>query len=263
VFRIVVAGDSVTMGSGVLEEEAYPARLETELNATKGPMRFEVLNLGLAGLNFPTIVSRLEAIGLRFHPDLIVYGWTLNDIEGDAYLKTVPGGNPEGYRKRYERFDDSTSRLLRALWPRLVRLQDTFAPPVGSYPYDVTMNYFDNPPAWETMIAGFRRLAQIGKEQGVCVHVLLHTHLFALRFHHPFRRIYDRVAAAAIEQGLTVAESLPLVQGMNELDLTVAAEDPHPNTEGHRLFARALLEGLERIPSHCWSEHAPPVSATN
>ena len=36
VFRIVVIGDSFTMGSGVEESEAYPARLEALLNEAAG-----------------------------------------------------------------------------------------------------------------------------------------------------------------------------------------------------------------------------------
>jgi len=77
VFRIVIAGDSVTMGAGVTEEGPYPARVEAMLNAPHGDARYEVLNLGLSGLNIRYVVQRLETIGLRFRPDLVVYGFTV------------------------------------------------------------------------------------------------------------------------------------------------------------------------------------------
>jgi hypothetical protein len=80
VFRIVVVGDSFTMGSGVRDEETYPSLVEDALNR-RGDRAYEVLNLGLIGLTVNGVVDRLTQLGLRFHPDLIVYGCTLNDIK--------------------------------------------------------------------------------------------------------------------------------------------------------------------------------------
>lgn len=77
------------MGSGVGEEQTYARQLEHLLNDADSRRTHEVLNLGLAGLNLRAILQRLEAIGLRYEPDLIVYGWTVNDIEGPAYRRTT------------------------------------------------------------------------------------------------------------------------------------------------------------------------------
>jgi hypothetical protein len=51
------------------------------------------MNLGLAGLYIDVIVRRFERRGLAFDPDLIVYGYTLNDIEGPGYEK-LPARTP-------------------------------------------------------------------------------------------------------------------------------------------------------------------------
>ena len=89
VFRIVIAGDSVTMGDGVREEDAYPHVLQDALDRRPGPPRYEVLNLGLIGLDIRQVMGRLRNIGLSYEPDLLVYGCTLNDIQGPHYRRSM------------------------------------------------------------------------------------------------------------------------------------------------------------------------------
>lgn len=80
-FRIVALGDSVTYGLGVRREDAYPKRLERLLDRCAGAdgLRFETLNLGVPGYNVTQVVERLRGLGLREHPDLVLYGYVLND----------------------------------------------------------------------------------------------------------------------------------------------------------------------------------------
>ncbi len=81
VFRIVVIGDSVTFGFACSRGHAYPKQLESLLNeaATPESPRFEVLNLGVTGYNARQIVETLRVRGLRYQPDLVIYGYVLND----------------------------------------------------------------------------------------------------------------------------------------------------------------------------------------
>jgi lysophospholipase L1-like esterase len=69
---------------------------------------------------------------------------------------------------------------------------------------------------------------------------------------HPLKPIYERIASAATERGLTVTESFPYFRGHNPKSLHVGPTDTHPNAAGHRILARALLEGLQSLPSRCW-----------
>jgi lysophospholipase L1-like esterase len=250
VFRIVVVGDSITMGSGVLAEEAYSALVEAALNARGKQARYEVLNLGISGANIHHVADRLGTMGLRFHPNLIVYGFTLNDIEGPAYRSL--DAETAARRERYLRFPQSGSYLVRVLGPRWLTLSDVLFPGPGSYSYDLDQNYFHNPQAWRDFLAGLDQLTAIQKSRGICVHVLIHTQIYYLNFLHPFTKIYDRVAAAAAERGLTVTQSFPLFRSQDENALKVGVFDPHPNAAGHRILARALLEGLRTLPPHCW-----------
>jgi hypothetical protein len=54
---------------------------------------------------------------------------------------------------------------------------------------------------------------------------------------------------------MTVTKSLPVFLGHDERTLQVNPFfDPHPNAEGHRLHAQALLQGLADLPRSCWDK---------
>jgi len=248
VFRIVVVGDSFVMGEGVLEEEAYPAVLEDLLNDLAGGQRYEVLNLGLSGLNINHVVERLKTLGLSFHPDLIVYGLTSNDIEVKGYRTTISGETIQAQRDRYAAFADSRSYLLRLLWPRWVSLRTGLNPPVGTYMYEVFDNYLHNPKVWANFVSGFDRLADIQRETGIPIVVFIHPILAYLRAFHPFDEVYGVVEAAAEARGLRVIQGYPSVVGRRAEALWISPANPHPNVQAHRLFAQRLRDGLLAMP---------------
>jgi lysophospholipase L1-like esterase len=252
VFRICIVGDSVTMGVLVEEGDAYPARLEAALNARLGPYRYEVLNVGMAGANIQQVVHRLETIGLRYDPDLIIYGWTINDITGPGYETfQKPERHASKLLQRYDRFRDSPSYVLRVLWPSWVSLSELIAPDPKSYLAEIRHNYFENAAAIEHFVSHLDRLAEIGARRDVCVVVFVHTHLGQLNLFHPLRPIYDHVARTAQSRGLLVAPSFHVFRGQDERTLRISRSDPHPNAAGHQLLAHALLEGLDALPERC------------
>ncbi len=251
VFRIAVTGDSITMGAGVEESETYSAQLEELLDADGDGRRYEVMNLGLAGINLAWSVRRVEKIGMRYHPDLIVYGFTPNDIESRAY-ESLPGDGGHAREERNRRLRESPSYLLRAVWPRLHQLRGLVAPPEGSYAYEIEHNYFHNAAAWRELTSWLDRFAELADEAGICGHVLIHTQLVQLGWLHPLEAIYDKVAEAARARGLGVTETLDAFRGRRAIDLWVHAGDSHPNPEGHALFARLLHDGLRGLPERCW-----------
>jgi lysophospholipase L1-like esterase len=253
VFRMAVAGDSVTMGTGVLEEETYAARLEQRLNAGAEGVRYEVLNLGLSGLNTEWVVRRIEEIGLPLRPHLVVYGFTLNDIEGPHYVSTIPRGKEPARYRAYRRFADSPSRLLRAVWPRLLALREIVFRPPGTLEHDLEFNYFENERAWADVAAGLDRLAALARERGICAHVLLHTGMAQLNRLYPFFGILRKLEAAARERGLSVSQSFAWFEGKDPTQLRLSSADTHPNAAGHAILAEALLAGLAELPEHCWA----------
>jgi len=250
-YRIVLIGDSFAMGWMTDEESTYAMRVEKRLNEASAKTRFEVLNLGLGGLNTHLIVNRLERIGLAYQPDLIVYGFTVNDIETPQEFGMRQQGEPDPLLAEWRRFADSPSRLLQVMWPRWVSLRYNVLHRPGSYGDRLQRWYFEEPEKWARVAHGLDRLAAIGRSRGICVHLLIHTEIAQLGFFHPFTPIYDRVEKAAIARGLTVSQSFPAFRWRRASDLRISPLDDHPNDEGHRILAEVLFEGLAQLPPRC------------
>jgi hypothetical protein len=151
VVRIAITGDSVTAGWGVEEVDTYANRLEAALEEVpvEGASRatgYEVLNFGLAGLNAQAAIDRLEQKSRIYHPQITVYGFTVNDIEGPSYRRSDLEVDGE-LAKRYRAHRFSKSYLLRVLWPNVIALREWVRPIPGSQLEAFHHGYFDNPAA--------------------------------------------------------------------------------------------------------------------
>jgi len=247
VFRVAVIGDSVTMGFGVLYEDTYAARLEKTLAERRGDLRYEVLNVGLSGLETRAVIERFESKAVPFDPDMVIYGYTLNDIEGEHYRKSYAGRD-----RNNKRFMESPLRLWRIVGPKVYAMMDIVLAPPGSYPGELADNYLHNQAAWNEVLIGLDRLAELAKERGICGIVLLHTRLEALNLLHPYHAYYERVENAAGERGLFPIASYDFHDGHVASDLWITPFDAHPDPDGHALLHDALAAGLEVLPDHCW-----------
>jgi len=110
VTRILVLGDSTSVGLGVPElENTWPKRLERRLHR-RGQSQVEVLNLAVGGYDPEQEVALLEAQGLAFDPDLVLMLVCLNDL-----TRGVDGGVYEALRAAHAHLEAPGSGLERAL----------------------------------------------------------------------------------------------------------------------------------------------------
>lgn len=81
--RVAIIGDSFAMGSGVNDEENYPAVLETLLADGVNGQSVEVLNFGVGGYNLWNYEAVLSERAMAFDPDVVVIGFCGgNDFRG-------------------------------------------------------------------------------------------------------------------------------------------------------------------------------------
>ena len=79
--RIIVLGDSITLGWGVVSERTYVKVLARLLNEDPNlKHKFEVVNTGAGNYN-TTLERMMLQRSLRYNPDLIIIGWFINDVE--------------------------------------------------------------------------------------------------------------------------------------------------------------------------------------
>jgi lysophospholipase L1-like esterase len=105
VFRILVLGDSITVGFEVPPEKVFTRVLEDRLN-TKG-LNVEVINGACRGWGTDQSLIFLQREGLKYHPDLVLYCYAPNDpldnteihrpfrVFGKSYFVLDPSGMPQ------------------------------------------------------------------------------------------------------------------------------------------------------------------------
>lgn len=71
--RIVVLGDSVTLGHGVDFEAMFSRVLQAQLGE-----RYDVVSIAMGGLNTPQEAHFFEQSGLTYHPNLVILNFVLN-----------------------------------------------------------------------------------------------------------------------------------------------------------------------------------------
>ncbi|MEO6709508.1 MAG: SGNH/GDSL hydrolase family protein, partial [Planctomycetota bacterium] len=108
--RVIVVGDSFTVGDQVSFEATYPSVMQSEFDRLYGPGRVEVLNAGFPA--YGTIHERkwIEKFAAGFEPDLVVVGSTPNDLLENRFpiLNLARDGAlvnqlaTDGDRRRYE-----------------------------------------------------------------------------------------------------------------------------------------------------------------
>lgn len=101
VTRILVLGDSFTIGYEVEQDETYSAILERYL--TKQGHNVEVLNAGMSGSSTAEELVFFEQEGIRYDPDLVVVGFYWNDLDDNlkANLYRIEDGSLTVNSKEY------------------------------------------------------------------------------------------------------------------------------------------------------------------
>lgn len=249
IFRIAALGDSYAMGSGVRYEEAYPERAARSLARTPDGRQVEAINLAIAGWPLTRTVEAGLPLALEADSDLMVYGWTVNDLEGPNYRRTLESFRPPG-----------RSLLVNLLRERWEYARDIFWPSPTSYLGELDENYFHNPAAWREFESGLDKLAEAGRSTGACVVVYLLPEMQILSRFHPYTRFHDAVAEAARRRNLYVINGFPAFLDKDPVPLRCGPLDWHPNAEAHAILGEVLVNGLRQLPESCWSPRAPAAS---
>jgi len=83
-YRIVVLGDSTTLGHGVGDEETFSFLLEQSLSQIRPT---EVINMGVSGFGTAEELIQLRSIGLTYSPDLVILAYFPNDPYNNVVSK--------------------------------------------------------------------------------------------------------------------------------------------------------------------------------
>lgn len=263
VFRIVVIGDSVTYGLDRPRDRAYPKRLEAMLNrhAPMSAPLFEVINLGVPGYHITQVVESLRVKGLPFQPDLVIYGYVLNDPQGIS----LESESLKNLRAQADRAADtsllrgparliSTTRLFRLAWQLSL---DPPLPPRARVPsFDAFSTHTldshlrslhhagESQERWRS---GLARLARMTRREGniPCLVAIFPVDGAGGFEAYTLTDLHELVAAEATRCGLDTLDLLDAFRSAARTSPSPLYRDLlHPNDKGHRVAAGALLRHL-------------------
>lgn len=241
--RVLVIGDSFTEGWGVEEQDAFPQVLQRLLEAAE-PGRWEVLNCGRGGADFPFLFMRLFKRGLSLEPDVVVYAMALNDA---LQTKAVRARHPSAldFIPRYVeppgRFDSHLLAWLRDTRER-ARLSH------ATIEWYLSLDGKENRVAWRETLALIREMDRRMRARGGRFVLVLWPILAHLDGSYPFAPLHAEIARFARKSEIPYCDLLEALCGRDTATLRVHDVDMHPNEVCHRLAAESLVPVLHRLP---------------
>lgn len=263
-FRIACAGDSICYGAGVERSQSYAKRLEVLLNrqsASGGPT-FEVLNFGVVGYNATQVVENVRARALKYDPDVVLYGYCLNDpeeysLEFDALRKGLTAAETDyldwmldrgaGWARRSRLYT-----FIRYAWKsRTVegKRRDPTDPrgPMDLWRGDYADYYaglHERAAGWQRVEVALAALAEVSSLHRIPAYLVIFP-VFRDLDTYPLAAVHHKVRVAAERQGLPVLDLLDTYRSAQRAGESFVHDLAHPDAGGHAIAAAALLRFLQ------------------
>jgi len=269
--RIVVLGDSISFGSELPANTAFPDRLRRSLR--RRDHRFDVQNLSLSGYDTLQEVAVFKRHGVPLDSQLVIVGFCLNDAG-------VVSANLE-YLERMRTYSEQSwllaSRLGQLILVLLDRLQGRRFEAAANEPeafrtrYGAQIDVIGSdehelralledaaeqlPSAWyrdEDRVGrlrnAFTELAQLRDTHGFRVLIVVFPWLETdPEGRYPHQVAHAIIAHEAMRLHLPVLDLLGVFQRRGLVDLRNDPDDPtHPSPEGHELASEAIEGWLAR-----------------
>lgn len=247
--RIACIGDSHTFGWGVEEHQTWPAHLARALRSAHPEREVEVLNCGVNDYDTVQEVLWLRQRVLPYAPDLVVLQFYVNDavVRGVRALRPPEpdrlmlfftpgrGGRMDALRARSRFLDLVSDAIYRRRGLRFYAAQRG-------------RHFEDDEPGWvqvrEALVEARDELAARDIPFLVALYPFLLREGKGLGSRGPFRKLMDFLDS----EGIPYVDAEPAFLGRDVDRLRISAHDYHGNGEANAIFARAVLEGLEREP---------------
>jgi lysophospholipase L1-like esterase len=231
--RVVVLGDSTTLGWGVPYDQLYCKIVEKELNAHPPSPRwrhYEVVNTGIGNYNTAQELASFKERWLALNPDLVWIGWYINDAE--------PTPKPSNNWLAYHSYG--------YIW--LTSNFDAFERNLGvnqTYREYYRGLYADNQPGWKKCQDSFAELAAICRDHKLPLHILLIPELHTLSGNYEFKDIDDKIRAVGAKLGVSVLDLIEAFPADGDpLQYWASPEDDHPNGKANELMAAKIIATL-------------------
>jgi hypothetical protein len=265
-YRVLVLGDSITLGDFVPEDETFPRQLETLTAGRSRKIRF--INAGLPGVGTMEELYRYEEVRDAVQPDLVLVAMYLNDAQtaGAFYVRSIPAPFSKSrfltwaanrvqivgktlFREGGATIDPKWREAFRA--GREMRSADMFNSKDG-FDFEVYNAYMDfglawNPRSWEILDGVVASLQQETREKGTRLAIALFPVHIQVMGSYEDHRPQDRCRDMCARRGIPYLDLLPAFRAASRASGERLFYDHcHPTPYGYTAVARAILAGLDR-----------------
>lgn len=233
-YRIMVLGCSNTVGWGVEQENVFTTLIENELNKTKFPVEYQVINAGVGNYN-----THLESIQLKervynLNPDLVILHYYINDAEiiSDEIVGIII----------------KNSFLFSFLKNRLKYLKfNRDYKDIGMYYRQL---YQPNSKGWISAQHSILDIKELCSINDINFMVALQPDLHNISIESEQFKCHKIVTSFLIDSKINHLDLIEFYRKNNPEDLKtlwVHPDDAHPNNEGHRIIFEALSPVLDSM----------------
>jgi hypothetical protein len=222
VYRVLMLGDSTTLGWGVKVEDTAAKVLERNL----GPP-FEVINAGVGNYGTVQEFTYYKTRGRLFHPDLVILQYFINDPEPVPRLK---GGFLLDHSYLLAFTASRWDGLLRVLHRR---------PDWRQYYASL---YDENSAGFQAVQRALTNLSRSVRSDGAQLLIAILPELREINGAYPFDRETREIKDVLDSQRTPFVDLIDGLRGHGpESSLWVTPLDPHPSAKAHALIAAQLL----------------------
>lgn len=235
-YRILVLGDSFTLGWGVQVEDSYSKVLERMLNEKIKGKKFEVINTALGNYNTQMEYEMLKEKGLAFKPDMVIVGYYPNDPELTVKFDI---NSISTFVKRH-------SYIYMFFWDRITNLKAKInaGSKTGSYTGYVHSLYKNGFEGRRIMESSLNGIIGLSRQNNITPVVVVLPQFFGDLKSYEFSEVYPIISNITSKKGVLSIDMLPYFQSYSTKEVIISAEDAHPNKLGHRIIAKAVYDKI-------------------
>jgi len=228
--RLLVLGDSITLGWGVPQDRTYSAVLEARL-AEHGGGRYEVLNAGVGNYTLSRMVGYYDFALRRLDPETVVLAFYLTNASGEQESSLA-------------RLLDTPLQFPVFLWSRGLRVYSRFSKAASFRDYYLNL-YQDGGSEYEMFKTQLRDfVVRVRAEKRNVLLVNVPDVRYASEKPYPFQVVSDRVLSIGRAAGATAFDLTASVSDLSPRVAVNSIEDRHPAAVAHERFADAILGAL-------------------
>jgi lysophospholipase L1-like esterase len=227
--RVVILGDSYTLGWGVPFDATFSRQLEQKL--TQDNAGVEVINMGVGNYNSTMEVELFKLKGLALNPDLVVLMYYINDVEPTPKL----GRASYWLQKHFYLLGYIRTKVKQLM------MMGEGSDWLNSYYRKI---YTADATGLNHNRQSLRELAALCRRSNIKLLVVNIPDLRRLQ-NYPFAYATDFIGGIAAENQVPFLDLLPVFERFSGKSLWVSDEDSHTNSRANGLASDAMFNKIQ------------------